>query len=173
MKNCSENIIFIFFFFFAKNQPSQAVKKYIFYFLDKNRSNFADLGPATPYSNLLLSKTNYKLWLICLHIRKVLRISFQTKKSLFDYLKNCLRGVFFKLSEKWRFLNESTKKLQNMLIFRMTRIYIHNNDYAKLFRNLYDYTASNGIFFETFHKVWFTSIRTSFYVKGCGWCKFP
>ena len=32
-------------------------------------------------------------------------------------------------------------------------IYIHNNDYAKLFRKLYDYTASNGIFFETFHKV--------------------
>ena len=122
MKNCSENINFNFFFFFAKNQPSQAVKKDIFYFLDKNRSNFADLGPATPYSNLLLSKTNYKLWLICLHIRKVLRISFQTKKSLFDYLKNCLRGVFFKLSEKWRFWNEITEKLQNMSIFRMTRI---------------------------------------------------
>ena len=44
------------------------------------------------------------------------------------------------------------------------QLYIHKNDHAQLLRNLYDYTASNGILFKTFHKLWFTSIRTSFYV---------
>ena len=73
---------------------------------------------------------------------------------MFDYLKNCLRGVFFQIIRKMTILKREYRKITKYVNFQNDPyIYIHNNDYAKLFRNLYDYTASNGIFFETFHKV--------------------